>query len=67
MDDDDFLGQARLDIEPVVKQSAVDTWVSLEEVESGQVRLKLYWLPVSIKESDYKSSAGATHSRGEIK
>ncbi len=52
--DDDFLGSARLNVEPAAKHMAIDTWVTLEQVETGQVRLKLYWLPVSLEEKDYK-------------
>ena len=55
MDEDDFLGSARLDIDLAARGcSSIDTWVSLEGVESGQVRLKLYWMPVSNKESDFR-------------
>ena len=55
LDEDDFLGSARLDIDLASRGcSSIDTWVSLEGVESGQVRLKLYWMPVSNKESDFR-------------
>ena len=55
LDEDDFLGPARLDIDLASRGcSSIDTWVSLEGVESGQVRLKLYWMPVSNKESDFR-------------
>ena len=55
LDEDDFLGSARLDIDLAARGcSSIDTWVSLEGVESGQVRLKLYWMPVSNKDSDFR-------------
>ena len=58
MDEDDFLGSARLDIDLAARGcSSIDTWVSLEGVESGQVRLKLYWMPVSNKDSDFRDKS----------
>ena len=57
MDEDDFLGSARLDIDLAARGcSSIDTWVSLEGVDSGQVRLKLYWMPLSTKESDFRET-----------
>ena len=45
-----------MDIKPVTSGgcSSEDMWVTLEKVKSGQVRLQLYWMPVSTKESDYR-------------
>ena len=63
MSEDDFLGQARLSTSSVVKNGSVDTWINLDGVSSGQVHLKLYWLPTSKKESDYRLSEALKHSR----
>ncbi|TRY78388.1 hypothetical protein TCAL_07186 [Tigriopus californicus] len=62
-DDDDFLGQARINVSVIVKEHILDSWVTLDGVESGQVRLKLYWLPTSKNETDYRASKGSKHSR----
>jgi hypothetical protein len=37
--DDDFLGQSRLNAQAVVKQGEIESWISLDGVESGQVGL----------------------------
>ncbi len=44
---DDFLGNARLTLAPVVSAGAVDSWLDLDGVDKGQIRLKLSWWPVS--------------------
>lgn len=63
MSEDDFLGQARLNMAAVVKHGSIDSWVNLDGVASGQVHLKLYWLPTSKRESDYRLSESLKHSR----
>ena len=66
LDEDDFLGSARLDVDLASRGcSSIDTWVSLEGVESGQVRLKLYWMPVSNKESDFREGNSMMRSFGQ--
>ncbi len=45
---DDFLGDARLTLSPVVSAGAVDSWLDLEGVNKGQIHLKLKWWPVSV-------------------
>ena len=63
MSEDDFLGQARINTASVVKHGSVDSWINLDEVESGQIHLKLYWLPTSKRETDYRLSESYKHSR----
>ena len=64
--EDDFLGQASLSTVSVVKHGSIDSWVNLDGVESGQVHLKLHWLPTSKKESDYRLSESYKHSRAMV-
>lgn len=64
--DDDFLGQARINVSVIVKEHILDTWITLDGVDSGQLHIKLYWLPTSKNEMDYKASKGSKHSRAIV-
>ncbi|XP_074653723.1 extended synaptotagmin-2-like isoform X6 [Tubulanus polymorphus] len=44
---DDFLGRGTVDIEAVADKGKMSTWLYLEEVKSGSVRLQLTWLHLS--------------------
>ncbi len=41
----------------------MDYWVKLSNVETGEIRLNLAWLPVSLDQADYKASEGKSYSR----
>ncbi|XP_055342694.1 extended synaptotagmin-2-like [Paramacrobiotus metropolitanus] len=44
---DDFLGRLTMDVFPIVKEGTVDKWFRLEDCETGNIRVRLYWLGLS--------------------
>ncbi|KAJ8358689.1 hypothetical protein SKAU_G00152140 [Synaphobranchus kaupii] len=43
-DQDDFLGRTKMDLGIVKKERVVDEWLTLKDVRSGRVHLRLEWL-----------------------
>ncbi|XP_028662411.1 extended synaptotagmin-3 [Erpetoichthys calabaricus] len=47
-DKDDFLGSLCIDLGEVMKDRVVDEWFPLNDIESGEVHLKLEWLSLLV-------------------
>ncbi|XP_067459195.1 extended synaptotagmin-3 [Thunnus thynnus] len=55
-DKDDFIGRYQLDFGEVKKEKVMDEWFPLEEVQNGEVHLKLQWLSLHADSSLLKES-----------
>lgn len=55
-DADDFLGRYSLDCGEVKKEREIDEWLTLEDIESGEVHLKLQWLSLHTKQELLKET-----------
>ena len=60
MSDDDFLGTCDFGVDGLALKSGspVESWLDLTGVESGRVRIRLAWHPVSVDPRDYEDSVG---------
>lgn len=52
LDIDDKLGRCSVDLSDIVHNSALDTWVPLEDASSGSVHLRLEWFNLSTNPGD---------------
>ncbi|XP_072253980.1 extended synaptotagmin-3 [Leuresthes tenuis] len=55
-DKDDFLGRYQLDLGEVKREKEMDRWFPLEEVQHGEVHLKLQWLSLKTDSSLLKET-----------
>nr|XP_055072353.1 extended synaptotagmin-3 isoform X2 [Misgurnus anguillicaudatus] len=55
-DADDFLGRYSLDTGEVKKEREIDEWLTLEDIESGELHLKLQWLSLHTKQELLKET-----------
>lgn len=53
--DDDFLGRLNIDIYNIAKEGTVDKWFRLEDTDTGNIRLRFYWLGLSAESSSLNS------------
>ncbi|OQV23911.1 Extended synaptotagmin-2 [Hypsibius exemplaris] len=44
---DDFLGRLNVDIYTIAKEGTVDKWFRLEDCDTGNIRLRFYWMGLS--------------------
>ncbi|CAM9357731.1 unnamed protein product [Lampetra planeri] len=58
-DKDDFLGSLTIDLNEVAKERVVDEWFVLDEVDTGQLHLKLEWLSLLTDASSLNEILGS--------
>nr|XP_061799792.1 extended synaptotagmin-3-like [Nerophis lumbriciformis] len=56
-DKDDFIGRYHLDLGDVKKEKQIDKWFPLDDVDHGEVHLKLHWLSLQSDSTLLKESS----------
>ncbi|CAD5122689.1 DgyrCDS11099 [Dimorphilus gyrociliatus] len=62
--EDDELGSKSIDVQMVANQGLMDTWLPLDEVETGMIHLRAQWVYLSKNPEDLDNTTMEYNSRG---
>ncbi|CAH0557884.1 unnamed protein product [Brassicogethes aeneus] len=58
--EDEFLGSCVIDIDTIIKNVEVDSWIQLEKVKHGMIHLRMTWLTLSTNYKDLQAALEET-------